>query len=182
MSIKYALERNSDSSLRKEILANTYVDNLLIGARNASDAIAKQRQCKDTFAAMGMNLREFMSNYNAVMDRIPAKDRMQWTTGTTVKLLGVRVFAAAAYLVCKPPQQKPFSHLIYAKAKLAAPADGSIRSVAVKLGSQKVLNRSVNQLISLEVAAEDKDSIKKPTPRTPTRIQPPRKAKKQFIR
>ncbi|VDP10402.1 unnamed protein product, partial [Heligmosomoides polygyrus] len=61
-------------------------------------------------------------------------------------------------------------------------ADGSIRSVAVKLGSQKVLNRSVNQLIPLEVAAEDKDSIKKPTPRTPTRIQPPRKAKKQFIR
>ncbi|VDO30809.1 unnamed protein product [Heligmosomoides polygyrus] len=61
-------------------------------------------------------------------------------------------------------------------------ADGSIRSVAVKLGSQKVLNRSVNQLIPLEVAAEDNDSIKQPTPRTPTRIQPPRKAKKQFIR
>ncbi|VDO55621.1 unnamed protein product [Heligmosomoides polygyrus] len=39
---------------------------------------------------MGMNLREFMSNYNAVMDQIPAKDRMQWTTGTTVKLLGIR--------------------------------------------------------------------------------------------
>ncbi|VDO87407.1 unnamed protein product [Heligmosomoides polygyrus] len=61
-------------------------------------------------------------------------------------------------------------------------ADGAVRSVAVKLGNHKILNRSVNQLIPLEVAAEDKNSIKKPTPRTPTRIQPPRKAKKQFIR
>ncbi|VDO94097.1 unnamed protein product [Heligmosomoides polygyrus] len=43
-----------------------------------------------------------------------------------------KVFAAAAYLVCRPPQQKPFSHLIYAKAKVAAPGKTTIPRLELK--------------------------------------------------
>ncbi|KAK5984284.1 Integrase catalytic domain-containing protein [Trichostrongylus colubriformis] len=89
MSIKYALENSSDNYLREELLANTYVDNVIVGARNTAEGMTKQKQCKETFRAMCMNLREFMSNDNKVLDTIPRKDRMQ-TTCSTVKLLGLR--------------------------------------------------------------------------------------------
>ncbi|KIH42722.1 hypothetical protein ANCDUO_27289 [Ancylostoma duodenale] len=49
ISIKYALERDSSNRLREEILANTYVDNVLIGAKSTDECIMKQRECKDTF-------------------------------------------------------------------------------------------------------------------------------------
>lgn len=80
MSIKYALERNHDNSLQKEILANTYVDNLLIGAVNNEEGIAKQHQCKEIFCNMRMNLREFVSNSKSVMNNIPDQGRTTWTS------------------------------------------------------------------------------------------------------
>ncbi|VDO20621.1 unnamed protein product [Heligmosomoides polygyrus] len=67
--------------------------------------------------------------------------------------------------------------------KINSSAHGSVRSVGVKTGKNKLLDRSVNQLIPLEVVAEDTALVKtKKQPGTPTRIQPPRKAKKTFIR
>uniref|UniRef100_A0A7I4XXG8 Integrase catalytic domain-containing protein n=1 Tax=Haemonchus contortus TaxID=6289 RepID=A0A7I4XXG8_HAECO len=89
MSIKYALERDNFSSLREEVLANTYVDNVLIGADTTEECIRKQRECKQIFHRMGMNLREFMSNNSDVMSQIPEHDRMN-TTSATVKLLGLK--------------------------------------------------------------------------------------------
>ncbi|KAL6726667.1 hypothetical protein Aduo_008613 [Ancylostoma duodenale] len=89
ISIKYGLERDSSNRLREEILANTYVDNVLISAKSTYECIMKQRECKDTFRSMGMNLREFMSNNGEVMRIIPVKDRMTQKS-TTVKLLGLR--------------------------------------------------------------------------------------------
>ncbi|EYB84925.1 hypothetical protein Y032_0307g2026 [Ancylostoma ceylanicum] len=88
MSIKYALERDEKNQLRKEILGNTYVDNLLIGANNVEEGILKQKQCKNTFARMHMNLRQFMSNSEEVMRTINKQDRMS-KTSSTVKLLGI---------------------------------------------------------------------------------------------
>ncbi|VDO48282.1 unnamed protein product [Haemonchus placei] len=44
---------------------------------------------KETFRAMSMNLREFMTNDNDVLNAIPSKDRMN-KTGSTVKLLGLK--------------------------------------------------------------------------------------------
>ncbi|VDP16081.1 unnamed protein product [Heligmosomoides polygyrus] len=153
-----------------------------------------------------------------------------------------RVFAAAAYLVCRPLRGKPFSHLIYAKAKLAVPEKTTIprlelqalvlavkivrflkKELTIQISSVQLLSdsqialywihskkqlktfvhnraklihevkneletanipyRSVNQLIPLKVVAEDNALAKtKKQPGTPTRIQPPRKAKKTFTR
>ncbi|KIH69489.1 integrase core domain protein [Ancylostoma duodenale] len=89
MSIKYALERDRANRLREEILANTYVDNVLIGAKSSDKCIRKQLQCKETFSRMGMNLSEFMTNNNKVTRAIPVKDSMA-QKAHTVKLLGVR--------------------------------------------------------------------------------------------
>ncbi|VDP63465.1 unnamed protein product [Heligmosomoides polygyrus] len=67
--------------------------------------------------------------------------------------------------------------------KINSSADGSVRPVGVKTGKNKILDRSVNQLIPLEVVAEDTALVNtKKQPGTPTRIQPPRKAKKTFTR
>lgn len=83
MPIKYAFERHKDNSLRNEIIANTYVDSLLIGAHSAEEGMSKRKQCKDTFSGMGMNLREFMSNNEAVMQDISKQDRMKSTSGSS---------------------------------------------------------------------------------------------------
>ncbi|VDP12771.1 unnamed protein product [Heligmosomoides polygyrus] len=56
--------------------------------------------------------------------------------------------------------------------------DGAIRSVRVRTSKRHILDRSTNQLIPLEVAAADENSTKVTTPTPPTRIQPPRAAKK----
>ncbi|VDP61465.1 unnamed protein product [Heligmosomoides polygyrus] len=141
---------------------------------------------------------------------------------------------------CRPLRGKPFSHLIYAKAKLAAPEKTTIprlelqalvlavkivrflkKELTIQISSVHLLSDSqialywihskkqlktfvhnrvklihevkneletanihcLNQLIPLEVVAEDTALVKtKKQPGTPTRIQPPRKAKKTFIR
>uniref|UniRef100_A0A183GSM3 Integrase catalytic domain-containing protein n=1 Tax=Heligmosomoides polygyrus TaxID=6339 RepID=A0A183GSM3_HELPZ len=65
--------------------------------------------------------------------------------------------------------------------KINSSADSSVRSIGVKTGKNKILDRSVNQLIPLEVVAEDTTLVQtKKQPGTPTRIQPPRKLKKTF--
>lgn len=60
-------------------------------------------------------------------------------------------------------------------------ADGAVRSVKVRTGRYKILDRSTNQLIPLEIAAEDSKSICPKELKKPTRIQPPRKVKKTTI-
>lgn len=60
--------------------------------------------------------------------------------------------------------------------------DGAIRSVKVRTAKRHVLDRSTNQLIPLEVAAAEESSTKIDTPTPPTRIQPPRAAKKTILR
>ncbi|VDO34940.1 unnamed protein product [Heligmosomoides polygyrus] len=60
-------------------------------------------------------------------------------------------------------------------------ADGAVRSVKVRTGRHKILDRSTNQLIPLEIAAEDSKSICPKELKKPTRIQPPRKVKKATI-
>ncbi|KAL6723564.1 hypothetical protein Aduo_018552 [Ancylostoma duodenale] len=88
ISVRYGLEREKDNSIRKEILANTYVDNVLIGGRNTEECLRKQRECKETFNRMQMNLREFMSNNAQLMEQIPEKDRAK--PRNTFKILGIQ--------------------------------------------------------------------------------------------
>ncbi|KAK6012467.1 hypothetical protein OSTOST_22385 [Ostertagia ostertagi] len=60
--------------------------------------------------------------------------------------------------------------------------DGSVRSVRIKTGNNKVLDRSVNQLIPLEVCAADtKDLLQTKKKHLPTRIQPDRAAKRRVF-
>lgn len=57
-------------------------------------------------------------------------------------------------------------------------ADGAVRSVKLKTGKQKLLDRSTNQLIPLEITADTEiQTTHKKEPKKPTRIQPPRRAK-----
>ncbi|KAL6731695.1 hypothetical protein Aduo_002532 [Ancylostoma duodenale] len=89
MSIKYALERDFGNRLKEEILANTYVDNVLIDADSTRECILEQMECKETSLRMNMNLREFMSNNTKVMGIIPAQDRMT-DNQQPVKFLGLK--------------------------------------------------------------------------------------------
>ncbi|KAK6033090.1 Pao retrotransposon peptidase [Ostertagia ostertagi] len=77
MSIKYALERNGGGQLQEEILANTYIDNVLIGAKTVEEGYAL------------FDGHEFMSNNKEVVQSIPEEDRMK-KTRSTVELLRIR--------------------------------------------------------------------------------------------
>ncbi|KAK6019168.1 zinc knuckle, partial [Ostertagia ostertagi] len=58
--------------------------------------------------------------------------------------------------------------------------DGSIRSVRIKTGNNKFLDRSINQLIPLEVcASEERSVLQSKKQNQPTRIQPDRRAKRR---
>ncbi|KIH47507.1 Pao retrotransposon peptidase [Ancylostoma duodenale] len=100
MSIKYALERDEHNQLREEILANTYVDNVLIGANNVEEYRTKQRLCKETFSRMHMNLRQFMSNSDEVMNNAswdPKADTVGVTAKTSSKNVTTKRTALVAF-------------------------------------------------------------------------------------
>ncbi|EPB76810.1 hypothetical protein ANCCEY_04092 [Ancylostoma ceylanicum] len=57
--------------------------------------------------------------------------------------------------------------------------DGLSRSARLRTGNKKIVERSVNQLVPLEITAVDVDNLeKRQLPPAPTRIQPPRAAKR----
>ncbi|VDO35511.1 unnamed protein product [Haemonchus placei] len=69
---------------KEEITANTFLVNVLIGAQTVDEGLRK-----NVFSKIGMNLREFMSNDEHVLESTPLKDRME-PTSDAVKLLGLR--------------------------------------------------------------------------------------------
>ncbi|EYC15188.1 hypothetical protein Y032_0037g3370 [Ancylostoma ceylanicum] len=76
-----------DTPLAREIASHLYVDNILLKAKNAEEAIAKYRESKAIFAEIGMNLREYISNSRTVNSAIPENDRLE---GKVIKFLGVK--------------------------------------------------------------------------------------------
>ncbi|EPB77215.1 hypothetical protein ANCCEY_03665 [Ancylostoma ceylanicum] len=57
--------------------------------------------------------------------------------------------------------------------------DGQLRSAHLKTGKNTILDRSVNQLVPLEVIAADVEDLqRRPTSPAPTRVQPPLAAKR----
>ena len=69
-----------------QILANTYVDNVIGGAMSDEDALQYYRSAKAVFAAASMNLREWSTNSPAVMKQLPSQD---CANGTVQKCLGL---------------------------------------------------------------------------------------------
>ncbi len=72
--------------IAEQIRENIYVDNLITGVNSATEAEEFYHTAKDLFAAGSMNLREWTSNSEEVMNQIPEKDRVK---GGDVKVLGV---------------------------------------------------------------------------------------------
>lgn len=54
--------QDTNTRLADEILARLYVDNVLMSANSVEEAVQKYKKSKSLFAAIGMNLRAFISN------------------------------------------------------------------------------------------------------------------------
>lgn len=72
--------------MAKKIVDSLYVDNIMMLADTAEEAITKYRESKSLFAKIGMNLREYISNSSEVNSRIPKNDRLE---SPCIKILGV---------------------------------------------------------------------------------------------
>ncbi|KAK6027170.1 hypothetical protein OSTOST_06803 [Ostertagia ostertagi] len=64
-----------DTPLACEILRYLYVDNVLMTAHNEEKAVQKNHESKKLFAAIGMNLRSFISNASAVNAQLDESTR-----------------------------------------------------------------------------------------------------------
>ncbi|KAK5976631.1 hypothetical protein GCK32_001203 [Trichostrongylus colubriformis] len=87
-SILYYLRREPQIPLKKEIENNTYVDNVVLGAFTAKEAIRKYRESKVFFASMHVHSRSFLSNSAKVNNAISIAERSP--RSTTVSLLGIQ--------------------------------------------------------------------------------------------
>ncbi|TMS33284.1 hypothetical protein L596_001043 [Steinernema carpocapsae] len=64
-----------DEMFIKQLIQNTYVDNVILTVDNPEKAIEVARICKKVFSEASMNLREFMTNDKIVWHQIPVKNR-----------------------------------------------------------------------------------------------------------
>ncbi|KHJ82371.1 hypothetical protein OESDEN_17935 [Oesophagostomum dentatum] len=71
-TVNHHLRTQEDGkAIAKEIRENLYVDNLILAANSVSAIAQKAKQARTIFESMGMNLREFLSNTDAVHQNLP---------------------------------------------------------------------------------------------------------------
>ena len=75
-----------DSPVAHCIKQNTYVDNVLGGAKSNDEAVEYYTEAKSMFQSASMNLREWSSNDPEFMESLPDKDKSE---SETVKILGM---------------------------------------------------------------------------------------------
>lgn len=95
-SIQFYL-RHQANHLSNEIIHNTYVDNVVLGAASNDEALQKYHALKTTFNSMHMNLREFVSNSHVVNLNIAPADRASNPSNAT--LLGIHWLYSPDWLV-----------------------------------------------------------------------------------
>ncbi|XP_057311105.1 uncharacterized protein LOC130648966 [Hydractinia symbiolongicarpus] len=93
-TIKHHLEETSDAEVTEEevsevsnISKDMYVDNLMTGTNSNEDAINLYENSKESFKAIGMNIRDWKSNSTTVNNAFPENDRLE---GTMIKVLGLQ--------------------------------------------------------------------------------------------
>ncbi|CAF1104794.1 unnamed protein product [Didymodactylos carnosus] len=84
-TITYHL-RKDGSDIASNILKNIYVDNIITGTDSVDQAIIFYEKTKELFKTASMNVCEWTSNSEKLIDYLPAHDR---THGTVTKVLGI---------------------------------------------------------------------------------------------
>ena len=78
--------QNESNSIAEKIKDSLYVDNVITGTQDVSQALQFYSESKRVFTKASMNLREWTSNSEDFMCNIPQEDR---ATGRIVKVLGM---------------------------------------------------------------------------------------------
>lgn len=84
-TIRHHLEL-TQTPMAKELINNTYVDNILITAQTEAEAIQKYHNSKELFKRANMNLRDYISNSKKFNADIPQVDKVQ---KSKIKFLGI---------------------------------------------------------------------------------------------
>ena len=79
-----------DSNTAKKIRENIYVDNVITGTDSVNDATKFYKESKQIFQNASMNLRDWMSNNQQVLKRIPTNDR---SSKEKIKVLDLEWYA-----------------------------------------------------------------------------------------
>ncbi|KAE9411825.1 hypothetical protein Angca_002124, partial [Angiostrongylus cantonensis] len=70
-----------------DLANNTYVDNVIPTATSVHEAFKKYRKSEQIFCDLTMNLREFVTNNQQVMEQIPQEELLR---NSTQKISGIK--------------------------------------------------------------------------------------------
>ena len=93
---------NVDTPTAQQIQDGLYVDNLITTVDSADEATAFYKEAKSTFQQCSMNLRDWQSNSQSVMEQIPDKDQLR---STAASILGLKWDSAQDVLPINSPAQ-----------------------------------------------------------------------------
>ncbi|PIC44609.1 hypothetical protein B9Z55_004919 [Caenorhabditis nigoni] len=101
-TIRHYLQMSKDA-ISREIELNLYVDNIMVTTDDPQEVAIKVQKVKKEFAKMNMNVREFASNKQEVINKLPIEDRAE---SHRVKFLGYVWDTTADTLAVKIPEPK----------------------------------------------------------------------------